>query len=172
LLKYIKIDVYANLVLQYLLNQKNLKQILMKSFFILVLVCISGTILANRLESAEQKAKTEHKFILLNFSGSDWCGPCIRMTREVLGNEDFQKFVTSNLVFINADFPRSQKHRLSPEIKKENDELAEKYNAEGTFPCTMLLDSNGKVIYTWKGFYDKGASSFTSEVKELVDKNR
>jgi thioredoxin-related protein len=131
---------------------------------------INGNVLANRLEQAEQKAQSEHKFILLNFSGSDWCAPCIRMDKEILESEDFKSYANTALIFINADFPRLKKHQLSPGAQKENDELAEKYNSDGVFPCTLLLDSNGKIIRTWKGYYTKGAMAFTEEVKELVGK--
>lgn len=146
----------------------------MKSLFsiLVVFVLVSGSARANRLESAEQKARTEHKLILLNFSGSDWCGPCIRMTKEILENEEFQKYLNANLLFINADFPRLKKHQLKEDLKKENEELAEKYNSDGTFPCTLLLDGSGKVIERWKGFYAKGAEAFADEVKNLVEKNR
>jgi hypothetical protein len=64
-----------------------------------------------------------------------------------------------------------KKNQLPKDQQKSNDVLADKYNAEGNFPCTLLLGSNGKVIYTWKGFYNKGAESFTDEVKQLVKNN-
>jgi len=139
-------------------------------FFVLIL--INGKAHANKLDLAEQKAKTEHKFILLNFSGSDWCGPCIRMHKEILENEEFQKYSNSSLVYLNADFPRMKKHQFAAEIQKENEELAEKFNSEGTFPLTVLLDSNGKVIHKWEGFYANGPVLFTEEVKKLVENNR
>ncbi len=144
----------------------------MKLLFALFIVSflINENVLADKLEQAEQKARSEHKFILLNFSGSDWCGPCIRMDKEILESEEFKQYANSNLVFINADFPRMKKHQLTPEEQKENNELAEKYNSDGVFPCTLLLDSNGKIINTWKGYYDKGVASFTDEVKQRMNK--
>jgi len=141
------------------------------AFFVLPLL-MNGNIWVNNLEQAEQKARTEHKLILLNFSGSDWCGPCIRMHKEILESEIFLQYTNEHLVMVNADFPRMKKNQLTKDQQKSNDVLAEKYNAEGSFPCTILLDSNGKVIYTWKGFYNKGAESFTYEVKQLVENNR
>lgn len=144
----------------------------MKLFFMLLIlpILINGSLWVNNLGQAEQKAQTEHKLILLNFSGSDWCGPCIRMHKEIFDSEDFLQYTKDHLILINADFPRMKKNQLSPDQQKLNDAMAEKYNKEGSFPCTLLLDSNGKVIYTWKGFYNKGAESFTFEVKELVEK--
>ena len=141
------------------------------AFFVLPLM-INGSIWVNNLDQAEQKARTEHKLIMLNFSGSDWCGPCIRMHKEIFESEDFLKYTNDHLVLVNADFPRLKKDQLPKDLQKSNDALADKYNAEGSFPCTLLLDGNGKVIYTWKGFYNKGAESFTYEVKQLVENNR
>ena len=62
---------------------------------------------------AEQSAKEEHKFIILNFSGSDWCGPCIRLHKEIFDSEIFSKYAADHLVLLNADFPRSNKNQLS-----------------------------------------------------------
>ena len=141
------------------------------AFFVLPLL-INGNLWVNNLEQAEHKAQIEHKLILLNFSGSDWCGPCIRMHKEIFESEDFLKYTNDHLILVNADFPRMKKNQLSKDLQKSNDLLAEKYNSEGSFPCTVLLDSTGKLIYTWKGFYNKGAESFTYEVKQFVEKNR
>jgi len=69
------------------------------------------------LESAKHKAQDEHKFILLNFSGSDWCGPCIRMHQEIFENDDFKKYADNNLVLLNADFPRLKKNQLPKVIR-------------------------------------------------------
>ena len=96
-------------------------------------------------ENAKKKAETEHKLILLNFSGSDWCGPCIRLHNEIFGNASFKNFAENNLVLINADFPRLKKNKLSKDQQKKNDKLADKYNPEGIFPYTVLLDAEGKV---------------------------
>jgi len=130
---------------------------------------ITGKAAPNRMEDAEQKARAEHKYILLNFSGSDWCGPCIRMHREILDNEAFRKYADAHLVYINADFPRMKKHQLAADIQKENEELAETYNSKGTFPLTVLIDCDGKLIRQWDGFYTLGADAFTSEIKQLIE---
>jgi len=146
----------------------------MKPFltFLFLSFLINGYSTENKLEQAEQKALAEHKLVILNFSGSDWCGPCIRMHKEILESESFKQYSTVNLIMVNADFPRLKKNMLTKEQQLENDGLAEKYDSEGVFPCTLLLDCKGKVIHTWKGFYDQGAEAFTNEVKTFVDKNR
>lgn len=98
------------------------------------------------------EASAKNKYILLNFSGSDWCGPCMKLKKEVLDSEDFLKFADSKLVLVRADFPRSKKNRLSPELKKSNENLAEKYNKEGKFPFTVLIDGEGNVVKSWDGY--------------------
>ena len=91
------------------------------------------------------KAKSEHKKVLLYFSGSDWCAPCIKFKKFMVNAEEFQNFAASNLVLYNADFPRLSKNKLAKEVEKENDALAEKYNPKGLFPLILLLDSDGKM---------------------------
>jgi len=119
-------------------------------------------------ENAKKKAEQDHKLILLNFSGSDWCGPCIRLHKEVFESNSFKNFAESNLVLLNADFPRLKKDQLSKELQKENDKLADKYDPEGSFPYTVLLDAEGKVIKTWDGLPNTTAEQFTGQLKDLI----
>src|SRR5664279_1595376 len=97
----------------------------------------------NNLEEAKNIAQKEHKYILLNFSGSDWCGPCIRMRKEFFESQVFKQLADTELILVNADFPRNKKNQPSPAQQKLNDEMADKYNAQGKFPFTLLLDSDG-----------------------------
>ena len=122
-------------------------------------------------EKAKSEAKTENKFILLNFSGSDWCGPCIRLHKEIFDSEVFTKYADENLVLVNADFPRLKKNMLSKEQQKQNDALADKYNTDGAFPLTLLLDADGKVIKKWDGLPSETAEEFTNDIKAAADAN-
>jgi thioredoxin-related protein len=117
------------------------------------------------LEKARQRAHEEHKIILLGFSGSDWCVPCIRLHKELLETTEFQQFADSNLVLIQADFPRLKKNQLSREQQKKNEGLADKYNPQGNFPLTLLLDEDGKVLKAWEGFIDLSPQKFIEQVK-------
>src|SRR4051794_26593721 len=83
---------------------------------------------------AQQEAAQSHKLILLNFSGSDWCIPCIRLKKDVFEDPLFSAFADSTLVLVNADFPRKKKNSLPSELQKQNDALAEKFNHNGVFP--------------------------------------
>ena len=122
----------------------------------------------HNLEDAKKIASSDHKHILLNFSGSDWCGPCIRMRREIFETDVFEKMADTELILVNADFPRNKKNQLSESQQKINDEMADMYNRKGIFPYTLLLDSQGKVLKTWEGFPDESAESFILEIRNEI----
>ncbi|MGN6266636.1 MAG: thioredoxin family protein [Ginsengibacter sp.] len=118
----------------------------------------------NNLDKAKQIATTEHKLILLNFSGSDWCIPCMKLRTDIFNADAFMKYAKDNLILVNADFPRKKKDELPKEQQKENDALAAKYNPEGKFPFTILLDIKGNKLKVWDGYYSQGADNFVNEI--------
>jgi len=122
-------------------------------------------------DEAKNEAKGSHKLILLNFSGSDWCGPCIRLRKEILQSEVFEGYAKEHLVLVNADFPRQKKNQLPAAQVKLNEALADKYNSEGKFPYTLILDENGKVLKSWEGYPNISPESFVKEITAL-DKKR
>ncbi|WP_269222936.1 thioredoxin family protein [Flavobacterium sp. IMCC34518] len=97
-------------------------------------------------EDAKAKAENENKNILLVFSGSDWCGPCIKLDKVVWQSPEFQAEADKSWVIYKADFPKKKANQLSPELTESNNKLAEKYNKNGSFPLVLLLDKKGKVI--------------------------
>jgi thioredoxin-related protein len=120
-------------------------------------------------DKARRSAQSEHKLILLNFSGSDWCGPCIRMHTDIFESSSFTQYADEHLVLVNADFPRLKKHALSKDQQLKNDQLAEKYDKDGIFPLTVLLNADGKVLKEWQGLPPISAEAFTAQVKAAVD---
>ena len=120
------------------------------------------------LDEAKQIAKKEHRHILLNFSGSDWCGPCIRMHNEIFESDVFQKMSDTDLVLVNADFPRKKKNQLTSQQQEINNAMADQYNSQGKFPYTLLLDANGKVLKDWDGFPSESPEAFTTEVRNGI----
>ncbi len=121
------------------------------------------------LKEAEQIARSQHKYIILNFSGSDWCGPCIRMHKEIFESDAFSKFADTSLVMINADFPRMKKNQLPAKQQAINDDLADKYNSNGAFPLTVLLNADGKVIKQWDGLPKESPEDFVYDVKIAIN---
>ncbi len=120
-------------------------------------------------DKAKQETVQDNKITLLSFSGSDWCAPCIKMKKEFFESEVFSKYAKEHLVLINADFPRLKKNQLSKEQIKKNEELAEKYNKEGKFPFTVLLDSKGNVLKQWEGLPHESPEAFVEEIKMIYN---
>jgi thioredoxin-related protein len=121
------------------------------------------------LNEAQRLAQEQHKHILLNFSGSDWCGPCIQLRKQILDDSAFLRMADRSLILVNADFPRSKKNQLSAQQQTLNNEVADKYNSQGKFPYTLLLDANGKVLKSWEGFPNEKAADFAAEVQSAID---
>ncbi len=118
-------------------------------------------------EAALSKAKEENKPVLLSFAGSDWCKPCIMLTREVFQTPEFESYAKENLVLLLLDFPRLKKNKLSDEQTKHNETMAAKYNNTGEFPLVVLVDANGKVIAK-TGYQKGGAEHFIEYLKSVL----
>lgn len=135
------------------------------SILFLLSIFTLPTIWLENFNDAQKAAKESHKNILINFSGSDWCAPCIRLRKEILESDTFEKYAANNLILVRADFPRQKKNQPTKEQIKLNEALADKYNQTGKFPFTVLVDENGKVIRSWDGFPDETATSFVAEIE-------
>jgi len=95
--------------------------------------------------TAKQIAQKEKKPIVLVFQGSDWCGPCIKLDREVWSTSEFKEYSKEHFVMLKADFPKRSKNALSKEQQDKNNVLAEKYNKNGYFPFVVVLNAKGEV---------------------------
>ena len=97
------------------------------------------------------KAKAENKRVLLDFSGSDWCGPCIELRKRVFSSPGFTAYAAKNLILLEIDFP--QRKKQSAELKKQNEKLGKQFDIdEKGFPTVVLLDPSGKVIRDFTGY--------------------
>jgi len=135
-----------------------------------VLTITLSTAWITNFDTAKEKAAKENKYILLNFSGSDWCAPCIKMKQEVFESEAFSSLADKELILVRADFPRSKKNQLSKEQTKHNEALAEKYNPSGKFPLTLLLDAHGKILRTWDGYVFASQEEFMADLDKALSK--
>lgn len=137
-----------------------------------LLLTFSTTDWTTDFSKAKTEASAKSKYILLNFSGSDWCGPCMKLKKEILDSPEFLKFADDKLLLVRADFPRNRKNQLSLEQTKQNEALAEKYNNEGKFPLTVLINAEGKVVKTWDGYSPSFMSiaSMEMEIEKIVKK--
>jgi thioredoxin-related protein len=139
------------------------------AFFLPAVFLINNVIWDTDFERATEKAKQEHKLILLKFSGSDWCIPCIRMQKEIFEDSVFISFADTSLVLVNADFPRLKKNKLSDAQKKKNEKLADRFNPNGDFPLTLLMNENCKVLQRWEGYSKTTAQEFVIQLKRIKD---
>jgi thioredoxin-related protein len=118
-------------------------------------------------EVAKNDANTQNKTILLVFSGSDWCGPCIKLDRDIWQSAEFKEFAKNNLIIERADFPKKKQNQLPPELKKRNQELAEKYNKDGLFPLVVILDKTGKILGK-TGFKNISPQEYITLIKSFI----
>jgi thioredoxin-related protein len=121
------------------------------------------------LKKAQEEAKANHKLLLLDFTGSDWCGYCVMFDRAILSKPEFKDYANKNLVLVELDYPRrggSRWNAQSIELKKQNAELAEKFNIEG-FPTLVILNGEGKAVWRYDGFYSGGVAAFLAELDKV-----
>ncbi len=98
------------------------------------------------LENAKKLAAAQDKNIILVFSGSDWCAPCIKLEKNIWQSETFKAEAARQWIMVKADFPKKKGNLQNSELKAANAVLSEKYNKEGAFPLVVVLDKNGKVL--------------------------
>lgn len=137
--------------------------------FLLTGMGLSFTGWETDFDTAKKIAKEKNRLILLNFSGSDWCGPCIRLRKEVFDSQEFMAMADSTLVLYDADFPRNKKNQLPKDLQKRNEALADQYNPQGRFPFTLLLTAEGKVVKTWDGYPQNNSELFINQIKTVCD---
>ncbi len=120
-------------------------------------------------DEAKQQATKENKNILLVFSGSDWCAPCIKLDNVVWKSDIFKAEAENFWVIYKADFPKKKANQLSQEQTASNNKLAEKYNRNGSFPLVILLDKTGKVK-GMTGFKNISATEYVELIHSLEKK--
>src|ERR1043166_2102872 len=115
------------------------------------------------LDQAQKEAQAKNKLLLMDFTGSDWCGWCIMLDKEVFSKPEFKEYASKNLVLLELDFPRMKK--MPPEVTAQNEKLAAKYGIQG-FPTVVVFDSNGKPLGAL-GYQAGGPQAFIAELEKL-----
>lgn len=115
-------------------------------------------------KEAKAKAKAEGKPILVDFTGSDWCGWCIKLDKEVFSKKVFKDYAAENLILVEIDFPR--KKEQSAELVAQNEALAEQYKIRG-FPTILILDADGKVLKS-TGYQRGGPENYIAHIKAIL----
>ena len=124
------------------------------------------------LDTAKKLAQENNKLILLNFSGSDWCVPCIGLRKDYFETSAFEAFAADHFILVNADFPRKAKNDDSEIQIKSSEALAEQYNPNGIFPLTLILSSNGKVLKKWEGKPKVTVEKWLEEMQIVCEANK
>jgi thioredoxin-related protein len=131
-------------------------------------VVAEKTVWLTSLSEAKAEAARRNVPILADFSGSDWCGWCIKLDKEVFSTDVFKKYAAENLVLLLVDFPRSKPQ--SAEIKKQNNDLAEKFGIQG-FPTILLLDAEGKLLER-TSYLAGGGENYVTHLRKLLKNKR
>jgi thiol-disulfide isomerase/thioredoxin len=137
-------------------------------FSLMMMTVIPG--FAQTFENADEafsNASSSNKKVLLVFSGSDWCAPCVQLENKILSTNTFLDFADKNLVIIHADFP--QRKKLPTEIQSQNDALAEQYNPTGVFPEIVLLRSDKSVVKKLS-YSNQSTDEFINEITSCLSK--
>ena len=116
------------------------------------------------LNQALATAKKENKVVLINFTGSDWCQWCKRLSDEVFSKKEFENFADKNLVLVKVDFPRNIEQ--SNATKYYNQQLANMYGVEG-FPTIILLDKNGRGLLK-TGYMQGGVENYIQQLEQYM----
>ncbi len=116
-------------------------------------------------EAAKKKAANENKALLVDFTGSDWCGWCIKLNDEVFKHEAFKEGVEDKFILVELDFPRD-KSKISDELQTQNKTLAEKYSIQG-YPTILLMDSLGRP-FAKTGYQAGGPEKYLAHLDSLL----
>ena len=126
----------------------------------------SGPSWPTSVKTAQAQSLTSTKPILVNFTGSDWCGWCVKLKKEVFNTTEFEQWAAQNVVLLEVDFPRNTK--LPPEIKAQNEKLQKRYNIKG-FPTILFLNADGEEIGRM-GYLRGGPEAWTTAANKLLTK--
>ena len=96
------------------------------------------------MNEAKTLASESNKIILMSFQGSDWCGSCKRLDRQLFQSEEFKTFAEEHLILLKLDFPMRKENQLSKEQTTHNEALADIHNPEGAFPKVLLFSAEGE----------------------------
>jgi len=115
---------------------------------------------------AKAQAKAEKKDLLVDFTGSDWCGWCIKLDEEVFSQDAFSAGAPKNFVLVKLDYPR--KTQQAAELKEQNKKLAEQYPIE-VYPTILLMDAEG-IVYGATGYQEGGPDKYLEMLADLKKK--
>lgn len=144
-----------------------MKRVLIISFLLMTTQITVAQNWLTDLDEAKNIAVNTNKSIVLVFSGSDWCAPCMKLEKQVFSTDEFKQYASENYVLLKADFPQRKKNKLSKEQQEHNNQLAEKYNKNGFFPLVVVLNSEGKSLGNL-GYINIGAKAYIESINSKI----
>jgi len=124
---------------------------------------VNAQILSDPKEAFNMAVKS-NKNVLLVFSGSDWCIPCMQFEKRILSDKKFEAYAAQRLIVLKADFP--QKKKIAPTLKSQYEALADTFNPSGNFPYIVLLSSDKKLLGNLT-YESQATADFISELEEI-----
>lgn len=117
--------------------------------FALICLLVLGSFAANaqdqtwydNVDKAMEASKKSKKPLMLFFTGSDWCGWCIRLQKEVFKTPEFTQWAKDNVILVELDFPRRK--QLAPEIAQQNMQLQQSFAVQG-YPTVWFVNASKK----------------------------
>jgi len=131
--------------------------------FTLALPAAEDVAWSTNYKAALAQAKAQNRHVFLFFTGSDWCGWCKRLNREILSTDEFKDYAAKNLILVELDFPRGKPQ--SNEVKEQNAKLADRFRIEG-YPTVIVLNSSGKKIGEL-GYQEGGPAPFVEALGKM-----
>lgn len=120
------------------------------------------------LNSALKKAEKQNKKVMIYFTGSDWCGPCKALKKDLFDSDEF-KILAKNYELLYIDIPRNR-NLVGEKQMKHNQELMAKFNKKGVFPNLVILNKKGKEIGAMSGYSMNGEIQYhTKFLKKYID---
>lgn len=116
-------------------------------------------------EKAKKEAEEKGRPILMAFTGSDWCPPCMRLEEDVFGDRSFKRYAKKELVLFMADFPRRKK--IDKDTREQNNKLKKEYEVRG-FPTVILVGPDGKEIGRKVGFGGDEPKAYVKLLEEML----
>jgi protein disulfide-isomerase len=149
-------------------------EFIMKKYLLAVAAFVGGAMISSaglwteNFDAALAQAKESGKYVLVDFSGSDWCGWCKKLDKEVFSKKEFKDYAETNLVCVLIDFPRQTPQ--SSKQREANQALMEKYAVQG-FPTILLFSPQGELAAT-TGYESGGAEAYIKHLQGLIDRHK
>lgn len=143
-----------------------IKQFVASAFALLVL---SGSAVAaegwmTNVDEALEKAKKDKKPVMVEFTGSDWCPPCIMMEKKVFSKPEFSTKASEKYILVKIDIPKGDK-----ELSKKNQKVLKKYKVRGV-PTVVLFDQDGKEFDRFTAAQYPEVEKFLAHLNEALEK--